>query len=65
MEDGTIRVTSTARRDIADAKNMLMTIPANVLYLGPINSRAESKMSENGTVGERCRARSHDITYLV
>lgn len=37
------RVTSTARRDIADAKNMQITIPANVLYLGPINSSAGSK----------------------
>lgn len=34
-------VTSKARRDIADAKNMLITMPANVLYLGPISSRAE------------------------
>lgn len=43
-EDCRIR-TSNARRDIAVAKNMQITIPANVLYLGPINSRAVKTFS--------------------
>lgn len=36
-------LTSNARRDIAVAKNIQITIPANVRYLGPISSRAATK----------------------
>lgn len=38
-------LTSNARRDIAMAKNMQITIPANVRYLGPISSRAATKFT--------------------
>lgn len=38
-------LTSNARRDIAVAKNMQITIPANVRYLGPISSRAATKFT--------------------
>jgi hypothetical protein len=38
-------LTSNAKRDIAVAKNMQITIPANVRYLGPISSRATIKFT--------------------
>jgi len=38
-------LTNNARRDIAEAKNMQITIPANVRYLGPISSRAARKFN--------------------
>lgn len=41
----TTALTSSARRDIAEAKNMQITMPANVRYLGPISSRAAMKFT--------------------
>lgn len=35
-----IMLTKSASNDMAVAKKMQITIPANVLYLGPISSRA-------------------------
>lgn len=37
-----LRLTNKARRHMAVAKNIQITIPANVRYLGPISSKAKS-----------------------
>lgn len=61
-------LTSNARRHIAVAKNILITIPANVRYLGPISSRAVTKLSCRVVYKSFCRSsiyKKNDVVIFL